>query len=426
MQIIKSIRDHLKVVIPVSLIGVLLGSLVVFALPALALSLPTSCNDASNEVIWCGAATPQQVVYDYNHGDGHNSVASIRNIYAYYGITASDINSMPSTAVAGVITKSGDVMVNNKIVATNALTGGREYIAGSKKVDYNGTIFYVRPPSVSFIPNELDAFVVMKNNKFEFAIISSCGNAVSAVPVTPPIVKPTPKPTPRITSPNYTIEKEVAVSGSRNFYSHIEVHPNTKVEYRILINSTGTAAVTNLTVKDIIPTDDSYVVNSLLLNNVAESHANVAKFFGGGLYLGTLNAGSKDIITYDAIAGANQNNSNCYAETIPNTAAMASVGTNLPVESSVATVSVVCVSIPATPITTTTTTIVTPTPKPAPTPTPTPTPKPAPAPTPVLTTYTTPTKLVTTGPGDVIGLFIAVSIVGTVGYGVYMRKRLVK
>lgn len=144
---------------------------------------PFNCD--ANAVVWCGAKNVNTLQNDYNHGDGHNSAKSIQTIYNYFGISSSDIANLGNTAVAGSVTKGGDVYVGNKLVATNALTGGREYISGSSKVTRNGVTFYTRKPSVSFLNNSLTAYVVIQNGQFKFAFLSACGNPVKATPKAP-------------------------------------------------------------------------------------------------------------------------------------------------------------------------------------------------------------------------------------------------
>ena len=139
---------------------------------------PFNCD--ANSVLWCGANNAGQVTGKYNHGDGHNSAASIQHIYDWFHISNSEVQSLNTTAVAGSVTKSGDVYVGNQLVATNALTAGRQNISGSNKRTDGGTIFYSRPPRVSFLNNSLTAYVVMQNGQFKFAILSSCGNPVEA------------------------------------------------------------------------------------------------------------------------------------------------------------------------------------------------------------------------------------------------------
>jgi hypothetical protein len=154
---------------------------------ALSVSSPRDCD--TNAVINCGALTTTELRQRYNnHG--------VPAIYKYFKITEADINRVSSTAVAGKVNKNGTVTVGNKIVATNAKTAGRLNINGSTRVTSGGVTFYTRPPSVSFQQNSLAAFVVMENGKFKYAVISACGNPVSATPVTTP--RPTPPPPPAV------------------------------------------------------------------------------------------------------------------------------------------------------------------------------------------------------------------------------------
>lgn len=173
----------------------MIGSIGAIIVPNLASAAGTYNCDA-NAVIWCGAPSASSLANSYSHGDGHNSAASIQHIYAWFGITSGDISGMTSDAQAGSVTKSGDVYVGSKLVATNALTAGRQNIAGSSTASWGGTTFYTRQPSVSFLDNSLSAMVVMKNGVFQYAILYSCANPVKATPVPVPKPAPTPTPTP--------------------------------------------------------------------------------------------------------------------------------------------------------------------------------------------------------------------------------------
>ena len=345
-----------------------------------ALTLPTSCNDAANEVLWCGAATPAQVALDYVNGDGHNSASSIQNIYNYYGITSSDINEMTTTAVAGVVTNTGEVLVNNQEVAYNAITAGRDNMAGSTTITYNGTTFYQRTPSVSFVSSSLDAFVVMNGNSFLYAVLSSCGNPIVATAITP-------VPTSTISSPNYNVQKLVAPYGSSNFVSELQTNPSSNVVYKILIDSTGNSAVNNLIVKDVLPNDSLYQTNTLILNGSQLTSDQVGSFFGSGLQLGVLPAGQSDMLIFTALVGANQNSANCTNESLPNTVFISA--SNLPNESATATVSIQC---PVSMV-------------------------------PVSLSSAPPKQLVNTGPGNVAGIFAVTSLMGGIVYNFYLRRR---
>ncbi len=167
-------------VLAVTLMGM---STMAFAPKAAALSIGGPYNCDANSVMWCGAKDTAVIQSDYNHGDGHNAAATIHEIYDQFGINSSDINAIGKTAVAGSVTKSGDVYVGNTLVATNAWTAGREDIAGSTKVTLkNGFTFYERQPKISFQNNSLTAYVVMQNGQFKFALLSACGNPIKAIP----------------------------------------------------------------------------------------------------------------------------------------------------------------------------------------------------------------------------------------------------
>lgn len=165
-------------------------------------------NGDKNAVVWCGAddnGTPKasKITDAYNKGDGHNSAKSIQNIYgsSTYNITSSDIQNLSKESQVGSVTKSGDVIVGGKVVATNASSAGRQDIPGSVKHSNNGTVYYTSPPRISFLNNSLKAYVVMKNGKFKFAILQACGNPVSGTPKVAPTPIPTSKPTPKPTLP---------------------------------------------------------------------------------------------------------------------------------------------------------------------------------------------------------------------------------
>jgi hypothetical protein len=170
-----------------SIVVAMLGIGLFAAGPALAdVSLGGGQNCDANAVVYCGATSASQLVAKYNTGDGHNAAASIQNIYNYFGITSPAVQNLATTAVAGTVTKAGNVYIGSQEVATGALTAGRENIAGSTSVTDGSTTFYTRSPGVSFVGSPLNAYVVMSGGTFQFAILSSCGNPIKATPVAPP------------------------------------------------------------------------------------------------------------------------------------------------------------------------------------------------------------------------------------------------
>ncbi|MDL2341831.1 MAG: hypothetical protein QFB87_02000 [Patescibacteria group bacterium] len=291
---------------------------------ALSLSGPTDCDD--NAVIYCGAQSTDSLISKYTNGTSHNTAKSIHDIYSKFGISAAEVKAMNATAVAGSVTANGDVLVGNKVVAKNALTAGRQAIGNSTQVTYNGTTFYTRSPRVSFRSASIPAYVVLKDGVFQFAVIESCANPVTATPVTPPA------------TPNYTIVKSVAIKGSTDFKDSIaNLAPGTHVVYQINVASTGKTAVENLTVKDVLPAHVTYVAHTL---HMGATEINSAPFFGTGYPVTSLAAGSSLSFTYEAVVGTADSGTPCTKETLTNTGTI--TATSLPTTSDTATVATVC------------------------------------------------------------------------------------
>jgi hypothetical protein len=150
---------------------------------------PSDCD--SNAIIRCGAHSTSALMSSYQ-GDSY-----VQAVYRHLGISGTEMNNLMTTNVAGRVTRTGKVYINSQAatVATGAVTGGRQNMPGSTKVNTAAGPFFMRPPSVSFQESSLPAFVSMKNGQFQFAVIASCGNAVMATP------RPTPTPTPAPTTP---------------------------------------------------------------------------------------------------------------------------------------------------------------------------------------------------------------------------------
>ena len=118
-----------------------------------------------------------------------NKTGDLDNIYKAFGFDCSDISGMKS----GVVYQNGDVKVGGTVVATDAMTAGRNYggtpISGSKNAGKYSVSKFVDDGQTALV--KLDS-----NGKFLFAIVKPCGNPVSAKPKTTPKPKPQPKPTP--------------------------------------------------------------------------------------------------------------------------------------------------------------------------------------------------------------------------------------
>ena len=187
---------------------ILIFGLITWPTHSFALTIDSSHDCDANAVINCGLLDSANAPTAFQR-------PGVADIYSDFGITSQDINDLSNTAVAGVVTNNNNVWIhrgsglcpdvdtgtlsthnqqavkdnpNLCLVATDATTAGRQFMPGSTKVLTGGTVYYSRPPSVSFQSSSLSAFVVMNNGRFAYAIIASCGNPVKATPVT--IVKP--------------------------------------------------------------------------------------------------------------------------------------------------------------------------------------------------------------------------------------------
>lgn len=175
-----TIKYKKRLVVAVIALMMCLGLVISPTVSAISIGGPSDCDN--NAIINCGAHSTAALKQAYN------SSAYVQKVFAYFGISGADMANLASTDVAGRVTKDGKVFVDgqSQAVATNAVTGGRQNIAGSNAVNFQGAVFYARPPSVSFQQASLPAFVSMKNGSFQFAVIASCGNAVRATPTQQP------------------------------------------------------------------------------------------------------------------------------------------------------------------------------------------------------------------------------------------------
>jgi hypothetical protein len=177
--------------------GAFVGIILVISLgivkPTSALTLDSfrDCDDWA--VIKCGSISTGELQKDYK------ADSSVGVIFKHFNISASDIDTIDTKAVAGYVYDDGKVTVNGKTVATDAITAARKNVTGSAKVTTSGVEFYVRHVKVSFAHKKVPAFVVYKDGKFDYAVLASCGNPIIASPVVTPAKVPTPPPPPPTT-----------------------------------------------------------------------------------------------------------------------------------------------------------------------------------------------------------------------------------
>ena len=144
------------------------ATVAVIAMPAKAVNIDTTRDCDKYAVMYCGAMNKTEMVKKLQDGDSQNSAKDIKEIYAKFDLSVKDIEN--AKFEDGTVFKDGDVKVGNKVVAREAKTFIRTM--GKVQADKMG--------SAQAAKVALD-----KNGKFLFAVMTPCGNPVSAKAVEP-------------------------------------------------------------------------------------------------------------------------------------------------------------------------------------------------------------------------------------------------
>ena len=198
--------------------------------------------------------------------------------------------------------------------------------------------------------------------------------------------------------PSFSITKQVAIPG-QPWAKSTTATPGETVSYLLTVKNTGNDVLNDLSVRDALPKGEQIVSGSTTITNgsnpngVAAGNDDVVK---NGIDIGNYNAGAVGYVKFKATVDPS-NELPCGPNTLVNTGTVFQPG-NSTTESDTASLSVAngtnCT--PVTPV------------------------------TPVTPTTPTPTQLVNTGPGSVIGIFAAASIVGAVGHRLFKNRQLAR
>src|ERR1700741_4432419 len=160
-----------------------------FARPVSA-AIDTTPDCDTVAIIKCGSSSVSELQTDASKGD-------VPTVYNNFGISHSELKGF----VDGVVWKDGRVTLGTKgegkLVATNAITAGRWNNPTSDMTKIPNTDRAYRMSTSHFVDDGQIAFVKIVNGKFDFAVIKTCGNPVTA--------KELPPQTPQ----NLTVKKEV-------------------------------------------------------------------------------------------------------------------------------------------------------------------------------------------------------------------------
>lgn len=149
------------------------------------------CSD--NSIIRCGSQTPADFVTKLQA----NNPSDLQGLYDYFGLPSADYANFASNAKMGTAYKDGRIVVDGKVVATDAFSLGREKKSYSTPYDVNGYRYYKSMNKDVFVPDSIPAMVYFDNSgSILFAVLTACGNPLGGTPV-----KETPKPQPEPPKP---------------------------------------------------------------------------------------------------------------------------------------------------------------------------------------------------------------------------------
>ena len=163
-----------------TILGAILGIAGMFAIVPVLHATGGSCSD-NTSVIRCGVNSKAQILAAYDKND-----RSTKTIYSAMGVSRADIAN--ASFVSGKVYRNGNVVVGNKVVATGARTAGHNWGSGYGQKKIAGTSDAYSYSTGALVSDARPVLVSMVNGRFDFAVINSCGNPVTATP--PPAPKP--------------------------------------------------------------------------------------------------------------------------------------------------------------------------------------------------------------------------------------------
>jgi hypothetical protein len=173
----RSVTKQLVVygVVLIVVIVIIILALVISSKPkGVSFSTVRECD--ASAIISCGSLTAGQLESNYK------ASPYAQKVYAYFGISSSDIAKLTTTASAGSVSNTGSVYVKGKTapVANNALIVSRKKVTGTHEITYQRVSFSVEALHTLTTKRSLEAYVVMHNHSFAYAVTASNDDLVIA------------------------------------------------------------------------------------------------------------------------------------------------------------------------------------------------------------------------------------------------------
>lgn len=253
--------------------GIVVGlAIVAFAVGTL-LNLNGSNAAASdcsaNAIMKCGASDPGTFVNKVRSGnDGTQN--DLATIYAAYGLTADKYDRFATTSKAGTAYKDGRIVVDGKVVATNASSIGRVQKNGDHAKVIGGTTYWEGSNQTAFASDSIPVQVMFDGNgTMEFAVLFDCGNPMSGT-VTPPPPPPPPAPTPTAACTGLTVAGDNRTTFTLNATAAVTNGATISSYDFSVANSGGTVVVTKS-----VPSTNASASTQVTLNEPGTYRAKV-------------------------------------------------------------------------------------------------------------------------------------------------------
>ncbi len=140
-------------------------------------------DHSANSIIRGGATSPNEFIDKARA----NNPADLQGIYEAYGLHPSEYDAFFQHAQRGVAHKNGDITVDGKVVARDARSLGRERKPYSTNRSIGNATYYESRNQDIFRSDTIPVMVLLdRNGRFQTGILTACANPVRAIPVHQP------------------------------------------------------------------------------------------------------------------------------------------------------------------------------------------------------------------------------------------------
>lgn len=135
----------------------------------------------ANAILTCGTHDQNDFINKVNSNNGGKN-GDLKAVYDRFGLQGADYERFKREARPGMAYKNGTIVVDGRVVATDAWSIGRSKKAHS----WNANGYWADTAQNVFRNNEVPVMVLFDaNGAMEFAVMHACGNPTTGKPVNP-------------------------------------------------------------------------------------------------------------------------------------------------------------------------------------------------------------------------------------------------